>query len=82
MIMKFTESEQDLMARSRIGEIFPAQGHLVRVVSIDENVGMYGLHALGCEWFARCGQDATSLLPHPILGYVPACDRCHQFATK
>jgi hypothetical protein len=29
-----------------------------------------------CEWFAGCGNAATHMEPHPILGQVPACDRC------
>ena len=29
-----------------------------------------------CEWFLRCTNEATHLEPHPILGEVPACDRC------
>jgi hypothetical protein len=33
-----------------------------------------------CEWFARCELEATTLVPHPVLGDVPACDRCAYFA--
>jgi hypothetical protein len=29
-----------------------------------------------CEWFALCDHEATSLMPHPILGEVPICERC------
>lgn len=29
-----------------------------------------------CQWFARCDNYATHAEPHPILGSVPACDRC------
>jgi hypothetical protein len=29
-----------------------------------------------CEWFALCTNAATQLVSHPILGDVPACDRC------
>ncbi len=29
-----------------------------------------------CRWFARCRNYATHAEPHPILGSVPACDRC------
>ena len=35
----------------------------------------------GCHWFALCRNDATGSTPHPILGDVPTCDRCHKFAT-
>lgn len=34
-----------------------------------------------CEWFALCDRAATGTTPHPILGAVPTCDRCHEFAT-
>lgn len=30
-----------------------------------------------CEWFLLCTNEATSVMPHPILtGGVPICDRC------
>lgn len=35
-----------------------------------------------CQWFALCVNDATQLVPHPILGDVPACDRCADKAAK
>jgi len=34
-----------------------------------------------CAWFARCTNPATGTTPHPVLGSVPTCDRCHTFAT-
>ena len=34
-----------------------------------------------CMWFALCDRPATGTTPHPILGDVPTCDRCHKFAT-
>lgn len=30
-----------------------------------------------CQWFAMCGHLATTTIPHPTLGDVPACDRCN-----
>lgn len=35
-----------------------------------------------CQWFALCGRPATGTVHHPILGDVPTCDRCHNFATS
>jgi hypothetical protein len=35
-----------------------------------------------CAWFAGCGAVATGVAPHPILGEVPACDRCMKLATE
>lgn len=32
-----------------------------------------------CRWFARCANETTTALSHPILGLVPCCTRC---ATK
>ena len=37
--------------------------------------------AARCAWFAGCGRAATGTTPHPVLGDVPTCDRCHKFAT-
>lgn len=35
-----------------------------------------------CEWFALCTREATTYLPHPVLGRVPACQRCADRAGK
>jgi hypothetical protein len=29
-----------------------------------------------CRWFAHCTLPATHMELHPIIGQVPACDRC------
>jgi hypothetical protein len=29
-----------------------------------------------CEYFLKCKNEATCLVPHPILEIVPSCDRC------
>lgn len=29
-----------------------------------------------CEMFALCANDATGVVAHPILEYVPSCQRC------
>lgn len=29
-----------------------------------------------CEWFALCDRPAIALLEHPVLHFVPACERC------
>lgn len=32
--------------------------------------------AIVCQWFVLCDRTATVAVDHPILGSVPACDRC------
>lgn len=34
-----------------------------------------------CEWFLKCTNVATGTTPHDVLGLVPTCDRCAEFAT-
>ena len=34
-----------------------------------------------CQWFLLCTNPATGTTPHAVLGSVPTCDRCHEFAT-
>lgn len=29
-----------------------------------------------CEQYALCENDAAYLVPHPVLGAVPTCERC------
>lgn len=41
-----------------------------------ETVGRGGFGV--CRWFALCDHQATSTMPHPILGAVPICDRCRK----
>lgn len=33
-----------------------------------------------CEWFAGCDKLATNTVNHPILGDVPVCGTCYDFA--
>lgn len=35
----------------------------------------------GCAWFALCDNAATGTTSHPILGDVPTCPRCADFAS-
>lgn len=29
-----------------------------------------------CEWFAKCENETSTTIPHPVLGDVPICGRC------
>jgi hypothetical protein len=35
-----------------------------------------------CKWFLRCTNPATTTVPHPILGDVPCCQGCADFARR
>ena len=35
-----------------------------------------------CQWFALCDREATTTVAHPILGDVPACERCAERARR
>lgn len=41
-----------------------------------------GMPETTCQWFALCTNPATDLVPHPILGSVPACERCKVLALR
>ena len=84
-------------ARKRLGDSFDiGTGYAVSGDGIGKvMVEGIGLHELleqpvdllaepelgDCRWFVLCGRTATGTTPHPVLGAVPTCDRCHAFAT-
>lgn len=35
-----------------------------------------------CAWFALCTREAVTTVPHPVLGDVPCCQRCADFARS
>lgn len=35
-----------------------------------------GEPAVRCEWFGWCDRRAVVRIGHPVLGSVPACERC------
>lgn len=35
-----------------------------------------------CQWFAHCFNDATHVISHPVLDWVPACNYCVQFVRR
>lgn len=74
--MGLTERENRILAASKPGDIVPFGNQLIRINVFDEVTGRVGGFVLGCEWFAQCANDAESLIPHPIIGYVPTCVRC------
>lgn len=80
MIMDLTEREEKLWMSAQAGDIVPSGNDLVMITGFDPATGMLSGLIMQCTWFARCPNDATHLVPHPIIGYVPACDRCAAFA--
>jgi hypothetical protein len=81
MIM-FTARESELIYASKPGDVIPIGDELILInVNASASSGNIGGMILGCEQFARCGDKATQLLPHPILTYVPSCDRCAKILT-
>lgn len=59
--------------RAHIAAVDKGHGTLneVRIVSVERV----------CRWLARCKNIATQDLHHPVLGAVPACDRCVDLVT-
>ena len=33
-----------------------------------------------CMYFANCDRDAVTTVPNPVVGDVPSCQRCADFA--
>lgn len=33
-----------------------------------------------CQWFLMCDRPAVTTVKHPVLGDVPCCQRCADFA--
>lgn len=31
-----------------------------------------------CDWFAKCNNEPTVMVDHPVLGWVATCDACVQ----
>lgn len=38
--------------------------------------------AASCQWFARCTNVAVTTVKHSVLGEVPCCQRCADFANS
>lgn len=82
MIM-FTAREEEMMYASRPGDILPIGDELILIKINDSQIsGNVGGMILSCEQFANCDNKASQLMPHPILTYVPSCDRCAKILAK
>ena len=40
-----------------------------------------GFDTAPCMYFANCDRDAVTTVNNPIMGAVPTCQRCYEFAT-
>jgi hypothetical protein len=47
-----------------------------QIVDLDAHDQTECLSERVCAWFATCRNPADRLEQHPVLGAVPACDRC------
>lgn len=34
------------------------------------------MNATICQWFLLCDNPAAGVVVHPVLGFVPTCERC------
>ena len=47
-----------------------------KVIESDDGSESYNAVDFPCGAFAKCENTATQFIPHPILMFYPACDRC------
>ena len=47
-----------------------------RIADLDDHDEILCVKERVCAWFASCRNPADRLEQHPVLGAVPACDRC------
>jgi hypothetical protein len=69
-----TDAEQGMMGQAREGDLISLMGLILKVTEIRPDG--FGIRSVTCEWTHQCAEDATQLVPHLLLTYVPACERC------
>lgn len=57
--------------------------HVVGMVEKDGSASakVVACDRVKCAWFAGCTSGATHAEPHPVLEWVPACDRCPKIGS-
>ncbi len=70
-----TENDLIIIAAAPLGSLEVLDsGDVVKVLDRTEDRTWYVV--MGCEAFRGCDSMATSIIDHPIIGQVPACERC------
>lgn len=71
-----TNAEQGMISRSAVGDVISLAGMILRVVAFGSNGYDRSMEQLSCAWTLGCTGDASELVPHLLLTYVPACEGC------
>lgn len=69
-----SEAEGRMMRGSVPGDLVSLAGMVMLVTG--STGGARALQEVMCAAFATCDRVASQLVPHPVLTYVAACDRC------
>lgn len=73
--MEFSENDVILIGTAAPGSLVIIDaGQVIKVG--EQSGGSVSLMIMGCQLYALCENDASTIADHPIIGQVPACERC------